>query len=505
MNTQRYKLEDYYNLLSDAGIVSDFDLGESGTSNVNHVTFDSNDVKYGTLFICKGVHFKAEYLADALEKGAFAYISEKKYEETDAPFIIVSDMRSAMALIAGKFYNEVWRNIDMIGLTGTKGKSTTAYFLKYILDDYSKMAGEPETAILSSIDTYDGVKRFESHLTTPEAIVLHDHINNAVKSDIKHLVMEVSSQALKYQRTQGIVYNVGAFLNLGEDHISAIEHPTFEDYAASKLILAGQSKVCVVNADDEKFSADVIERAKASDSCERVITFGMEKDADITAYDIKPGRGGIKFKAKSEAFDEEFEIGLTGLFNVSNALAAIAICYVENIPMPCIKSGLKKARVSGRMEVFHDEGGDITVIVDYAHNRMSMEALFDSTKKEYPDSKITIVFGCPGTKATSRRKILGEIAGKYADMSYLTEEDPGEEDVHEISKEIAVHVAAQGGKYEIIDDRGEAINKAINDAKKEKTVVLVTAKGRETRQKRGLEYIDVISDVEYVKEALKNL
>lgn len=512
MNRQIYKFEDYYNLLSEAGIVTEYDLKEAGESNVNYVSFDSNDVIFGTMFICKGAHFKEEYLSQAMDAGAFSYISEKKYDGI-APFIIVSDMRKAMALIANRFYNEVWRDINMIGITGTKGKSTTAYFLKYILDDYSKAAGEPETAILSSIDTYDGVRRFESHLTTPEAIVLHGHINNAVKSGIKNLVMEVSSQALKYERTEGIIYDVGAYLNLGEDHISPIEHPTFEDYAESKLILFGQSKNCIVNGDCPE-AGKVIEKAKASEVTKKIITFGVIDEDGLSAaegadhifgYDINAGRKGISFRARCAAFDEEFKIGLTGLFNVSNALAAIAISYALNIPMDYIKSGLKKARVSGRMEVFHDESGDIVVIVDYAHNRMSMEALFESTKKEYPDSRITIVFGCPGKKALGRRKELGEIAGKYADMSYLTEEDPGEENVHDISKEIAGHVISQGGKFEIIDDREEAINRAIEDAKSQKTVVLVTAKGRETRQKRGLEYIEVVSDVDLVKQALKKL
>ena len=504
MNRQTHTLKKYIDLLQEQGLIEEYDLKGTEDSHVHRVTFDSREVIFGTLFICKGVHFKEQYLNDAKEKGAVCYISEKKYDGADMPFIIVNDMRKAMALLANKYYNYAWQDICMIGLTGTKGKSTTAYFLKAILDDYSKAMGEEETAILSSIDTYDGKQRFESHLTTPEAVVLHGHINNAVKSGIKFMTMEVSSQALKYERSEGIIYNVGCFLNLGEDHISPIEHPSFEDYAASKLILFGQSRTCVVNLDSD-YSGEVIKKAKESPVTERIITFGMDPDADICGYDIRPDRKGITFRAKGEGFDNEFRIDLTGIFNVSNALAAIAIAYSQNIPTVYIQSGLERARVSGRMEVFSDESGDLTVIVDYAHNVMSMEALFDSTKKEYPDSHITIVFGCPGTKAIRRRKELGEIAGRYADMCYLTEEDPGEEDVHSISEEIAVHVTEAGGNYIIIDDREEAIKRAIDDAKKQKTVILVTAKGRETRQKRGLEYIDVESDVDIVKRVLKDL
>lgn len=504
MNRQTHTLKEYSDKLADLGIVTECDLAGRADQHVHQLTFDSKEVGFGTLFICKGVHFKAEYLDEAKRKGAFAYVSEKRYDSSDMPCIIVNDMRTAMAALADYFYNRVWQDICMIGLTGTKGKSTTTYFLKAILDDYSKAAGEPETAMLSSIDTYDGRRRFESHLTTPEAVVLHGHIDNAVKSGIKFLTMEVSSQALKYKRTAGIVYDIGCFLNLGEDHISPIEHPSFEDYSESKLILFDQSRNCIVNMDCD-FAGRVIERAMSGDVCERILTFGIDNDADIIGYDIKPNRKGITFRAKGDGFDEEISIGLPGIFNVSNALAAVAIAYSLNIPMEYIKSGLKRARVSGRMEVFSDESGDLTVIVDYAHNVMSMEALFDSTRKQYPDSHITIVFGCPGTKAIRRRKELGEIAGKYADMSYLTEEDPGEEDVHAISEEISRHVAGQGGKFEIIDDREKAITKALHDAKNQKTVVLVTAKGRETRQKRGLEYIDVESDVDIVKRVLKTL
>lgn len=524
MSKIRHTLKDYLNILEDLGVVTDCDLKENDTP-VENLTFDSKEVSEGTLFICKGVHFKEEYLAEAADKGAFAYVSEKKYDGSGMPYIIVNDMRTAMAALADQFFNQTWKDICMIGLTGTKGKSTTTYFLKAVLDDYSEAKGQPETAMLSSIDTYDGKQRFESHLTTPEAVVLHGHIHNAVNSGIKFMTMEVSSQALKYKRTHGIKYNVGCFLNLGEDHISPIEHPSFEDYAQSKLILFDQSRICIVNADSD-YSDKVIERAKKSDVTEKIITFGTDPSADIYGYDLKPDRNGITFKAGYNGKDEEFRIGLTGMFNVSNALATIAIAVSQDIPVEYIKSGLERARVSGRMEVFSNDSGDITVIVDYAHNVMSMQALFDSCMEEYPDDNITIVFGCPGTKAIRRRKELGEIAGKYASMCYLTEEDPGEEEVHKISEEIAVHVAEQGGSYEIIDDREEAIKKALYDAaaynasekdaseksasEKNKTegrksVVLVTAKGRETRQKRGLEYIDVESDVSIVERVLKEL
>ena len=195
-------------------------------------------------------------------------------------------------------------------------------------------------------------------------------------------------------------------------------------------------------------------------------------------------------------------MAMRGLFNVQNALAAIAICFALGIPEESIRSGILSTSVAGRMEVFKSGSRDLTVIVDYAHNRMSFEALFESTIKEYPGKKISIVCGCPGYKALGRRKDLGEIAGKYSSMAYITEEDPGEEPVVKICEEIAEHFKKQNCPYEIIPDRGEAIKKSIEDAP-EGTVILVTAKGRETRQKRGLEYIETASDVDFVEKYLK--
>ena len=497
---KKHTLKEYIDRLEQEGLVIKTLRCEDTDKTVHHITFDSNDMAFGTLFVCKGAHFKAEYLEQAIEKGAFCYVSEKEYD-VDIPALIVSDIRKAMPSIADIFYDASWKDIHMIGITGTKGKSTAAFFLKYILDDFAEEMGQPETAILSSIDTFDGIDRFESHLTTPEAMVLRRHIDNAVGSGCEDLIMEVSSQALKYDRTKGIIYDTACFLNLGEDHISPLEHPDLEDYVASKMMLFDQCRDLAVNL-DSSYAEQVIERAKASGYTEKIVTFGTESDAEIKAYDIKTSRKGISFKAKGPGFDDEFRIGLTGLFNVSNALAALTMAYMMNIPMHCIKTGLKKARVKGRMEVFTDADESITVIVDYAHNKMSLEALFESTIKEYPGSHISVVFGSTGDKAISRRKGLGSVAGKYADMCYLTEDDPGTESPHDIAEELAGYVTKAGGEYVIIDDRKEAVEKAIADAPAG-GVVLVTAKGRDTTQKRGLEYVTVPSDVELVTEALK--
>lgn len=501
MINKLHLFREYKLLLEENGLIAETNITEEVLEKkVSYVSFNSQDIRYDTLFICKGAHFTVDYLLSALEEGAFAYISEVKYdrEAPGVPYIIVTDMRKTMALVADLFYNQVWKRLTIAGITGTKGKSTTTYFMRYILDEYLKAQKKPVSAVVSGIDNYDGIINEESHLTTPEALDLHRHYDNAVKSGIEFLTMEVSSQALKYDRTRGIQFDVGCFLNIGIDHISDVEHPSFDDYLNAKMVLFGQCKTACINLESQyaQMALDA-----ASGKAERILTFGLKPEADVYGYDISPEKRGISFRVKCDSFDETFKIGMTGLFNVENALAAITISYALNIPIEYIKAGLKKARVSGRMEIYTSRSGNLDVIVDYAHNQMSFESLFTSTKKEYPGKKITIVFGCPGKKALGRRKELGDLAGKYADKVYITEEDAGEEPVMKISEEIASHVKEFDCECNIIVDRKEAIRQAIETAD-DNTVVLITGKGRETRQKRGTQYIDTPSDVEYVEEFL---
>ncbi len=504
MGNRIHTIEEYINVFRDNGILAEYNIPEEYMNKiVGYISYNSQEVKPGTLFVCKGAHFKEEYLAAALKAGAFAYISEKEYllgssRPENIPYIRVTDIRKAMAYIANFYYNEVWKELCLIGITGTKGKSTTTYFMRYILDDYLKSQKKARSAIISGIENYDGVVDEESHLTTPEAMELHKHFNNAVRKGIEFLSMEVSSQALKYDRTLGILFDVVCFLNVGHDHISSVEHEDFEDYLESKLKLFKQCDIAVVNKDTD-FAERVLEMA--NEFAPRVITFSAAEAADITGYDIVMGERETTFKAKTDSFDREFTIGMKGLFNVDNALAAIAISYALNIPLDHITRGLRQAEVPGRMEIFKNIERDLTVIVDYAHNQMSFEKLFASCLKEYPGQPITIVFGCPGKKAVGRRKELGEIAGKYADTVIITEEDAGEEPVEKISEEISSYVRANGANCEIIIDREKAIEKAIQGSP-DHSIVLITGKGRETRQKRGLAYISTPSDVEIVKRLI---
>lgn len=489
-------LKEYIELFKKNGIFLETAADEN--TEINFISYDSNRVEKGTLFLCKGAHFKEEYLKSAAEKGAVAYVSEKDYN-IDIPCISVSDVRLAMCLMAIFYYKKCYEKFALIGITGTKGKSTTTYFLKYILDTYLESINEKMCGVISSIDTFDGIENFESHLTTPEPFDLHRHFDNAAKSGLKYMVMEVSSQALKYGRVYGVNFDVGCYLNIGIDHISDVEHPTFEDYFESKMKIFSQCKTGVVNLDSDR-ADEVMKYAKSAPS---LITFSTkDSGADVYGYNIHKSGSDTIFTVRTKNFEEEITLTIPGLFNVENALCAISVCTALNIPKEFIVKGLYIAKSSGRMEIYENGDKSITAIVDYAHNRLSFETLFKSVEKEYPGRRVVIVYGCPGKKAFIRRKDLGEISGKYAYMSYLTEEDAGEEPVHQISEEIALHVKAAGGRYKIIDDRGEAIRTAIFDCGRN-SVILITGKGNETRQKRGIEYIDCPTDVEYAVSALK--
>lgn len=499
MERQYHTLGDYCSLLTEKGLLKNPPLLDE-SALVSLVSYDSREVIGGALFICKGAHFKPEFLQQAIQKGAVAYVSEIAYDEACIPCILVSDMRLALAPLANLYFNSPSHTLDVIGITGTKGKSSTAYYLKYILDEHLGALDRGESGVISSIDTYDGVNKFESHLTTPEPIELHRHFDNCLQSGIPYLTMEVSSQALKYHRTLDTQFAVACFLNIGLDHISPIEHPDFEDYFSAKLKIFAQANVSCVNLDSRE--SDRI-RAAAEQASPRVITFSRrDETAEVYGSQIRKRGEDILFRVRTKRFYREFRLTMPGLFNVENALAAIAICEGLNIPERAIYMGLMKARVPGRMELYHNADQTVTVLVDYAHNRMSFETLFQSVKEEYPNRRIVTVFGCPGKKAFDRRRDLGEISGRFSDLVILTEEDSGEEPTLDICHEIATHVAAEGCQYSIEENRSEAIRQAILGCDVP-SILLITGKGAETRQKRGSAYIETPSDVDYVHTFLQ--
>lgn len=496
------KIIDFLNRLIKLNLVTDYNLYGCDNTLVKKVTFNSKAVEENTLFVCKGAAFKSEYLKDSINRGACIYISETNYNMGQFPYIIVNDIRVAMPFIADIFYDECWKKMKMTAVTGTKGKSTTCYYIRAIIDAYMASLNKMPCGIASTIDIYDGIESIESHNSTPEALDLHFHMNRAVESGITYFISEASSQAFKYHRLDNIIFDVGVFLNISNDHISPIEHPDFDDYFASKKMLFNQTRNACINMDCDL--ADEI--YAAAGKSENIITFSKENPkADVYGYNVRKIDNRIYFNVKTKDFDEEFYITVQGpaLYNVENALAAIAAATVYKIPLEIIKKGLSNASSAGRMDVFKTNDGKITVIVDYAHNKLSFEKLFTSVKSEYPDYDIFTVFGCPGSKAIIRRRDLGTYAGENSTRVYLTVEDPNFEKFEDICSEIAQYIDEKKCPITIIEDRGEALKQAMSDVSR-KTVILVTGKGNETRNKYGTEYIDCPSDLEnaarYVKE-----
>ena len=401
-----HPLKDYVQLLEQqnllaAPVPSDMDP----ETPITEVSYDSRDVIPGTLFICKGAHFRPEFLASAVEKGAVACVSLEPHPEAPIPCILVNDMRRTIAPLADLSLDHPSGKLKVIGITGTKGKSSTTYYLSYILDEYLRSEGRHDSGIISSIETYDGKDRFESHLTTPDAVDLQRHFANAVESGMEYLTMEVSSQALKYHRSLCTRFAAACFLNIGDDHISPIEHPDFEDYFTSKLRIFAQSDINCVNLDCDHADR-VLEAAQAAGA--PVYTFSQkDPEADVYGSQVRKRGSDILFRVRTHRYYREFRLTMPGLFNVENALAAIAVCEGLNIPERCIYVGLMKARVPGRMEVYTNSDESVTAIVDYARNRMSFETLFRLTLEEYPGHRIVTIFGCPGKKALERRRDLG--------------------------------------------------------------------------------------------------
>lgn len=495
-----YSIRSYIEALSDAKLLVTSKI-VNDTLAIEHITYNSKETKPYTLFACKGAAFKKDYLDEAVDNNIACYMSEKIYD-TNVPvsFIIVSDIRKAMALVADMCYDSAYKKLKLIGITGTKGKSTTAYYIKYIVDEYMQSLRQKPCGIISSIDTYDGKIMEESHLTTPEAFELHKHFDNAISSGLEYMIMEVSSQALKYDRVLGIDFDSGIFLNISQDHISPIEHSDFDDYFNSKLKLFNQTKTAFVNLDSDHANV-LLDCAKSS---QEIITFSINKTADVYGYNIKKVGNETHFNVRTNKFDEEFILTMPGLFNVENALAAIAVCVKYDIPVEIIKLGLLKARSSGRMEIFSSQDNSVVVLVDYAHNKLSFEKLYQSTQEEFKGRDIITVFGCPGGKAYNRREELGKLASEYSNKVYLTMEDPNYEAVSDISNDIKKNIINENCECYLIDDRGEAIKNAIKNAKPN-SIILITGKGNETSHKIDGKYIPYKTDIEYAQTYLKEV
>lgn len=476
--------------LREKGLLGEYDSA-NGDVEIKSITFDSRKVCNGALFTCKGASFKEEYLGGALQRGAVAYMSEKKYD-IDAPHIIVNDIRKAMSIVAMLFYGYPSSSFHTVGITGTKGKTTTSFFLKNIFDAYT----ESGNAAITTIEVLTGKERKKAVLTTPEAYELQEIFAEVRDNGVEYAVMEVSSQALKTDRVYGMNYDVGIFLNIDDDHISPNEHKDWNDYFQSKLKLFSLCNTAVVNADDPHGNEIIAEARKNSRT---VITYGRH-NADYVIKDVRRSDGDhLEFDVEDKNGSKDtYTLSMHGGFNAENALSAIITAKCFGIDTASIKKGLLATLVPGRMDMFYNPSTDVKVVVDFAHNRLSFNKLFESLKEEYPERRLGVVIGSAGGKGFQRRKAIGEVLTKYADYAILTDCDSNFEDTESICRDILQYVGEDGPECRIIIDREEAITTALKEAARGDVIALV-ARGEESRRWWKGEILECVSDVELAK------
>lgn len=495
-------IKDYIELLRLCDVLNYCRLEDGDEQKkIEYLSYNSMDVKGGTLFICKGRTFKEEYLLSAAEKGAVCYMAEEELS-TELPAIIVKDVRKAMSLISEFFYGGIWNEkLDMIGITGTKGKTTTAYFIKAVMDAYTASLGEKPIGLITGVYKYDGEKTEKSNkMTTPETLELHSHLAKCAENGCKYLVMEASSQGFKYRRTDALKFRVGCFLNISEDHISKYEHRDMEDYFLSKLKIVEQSETVCLNLEmDEQYRDRVAEKARAEGK--RLVTFGRREGADIFGFDIDAQIDCIRMKVKEGSATEELFVNIGGFYNADNVLAAVATARALSVPFKIIREGLACVKVPGRMEVFSLPDKDVKVVVDYAHNKMSYEALFNSINIACPERKKLFIFGCTGERAFNRRKIAGEIADREADRIILTEDDYGNEPFEKICGEIKEHIS-EGKDVRTVKNREEAVTMGLEESE-DGWIVVMTGFSTGNKLKRGNKFEPSLCDLDMVKKYIK--
>lgn len=448
---------------------------------ITSVVYDSRKAEPGSLFLCvKGaVSDGHAYAKEVAEKGASVLVVQDAVEvPEDVTVIQVENSRYAMACISAAWFDHPAKKLKTIGITGTKGKTTTTYLVKSILEN----AGH-KTGLIGTIETIIGEEHIPSANTTPESYLVQQYFAKMAEAGCDSVVMEVSSQGLMLHRTAGFTFDIGIFTNLEPDHIGPNEHKDFEDYLRCKALLFKQCKTGIFNADDQH-----LEQILEGHTCE-VETFGFSEKADLRAENTRlvTGKGtlGIHYDVKG-LMDFPVEIDLPGKFSVYNSLTAIAVCRHFNVTEENIQKALKQAKVKGRIEMVK-VSDDFTLMIDYAHNAMSLESLL-TTLKEYKPNRLVCLFGCGGNRSKLRRYEMGEVSGKLADLTIITSDNPRNEEPQEIINDIKVGIGKTDGKYVEIIDRKEAIAYAIHHGQPGDIVVLA-GKGHEDYQEiKGKKY-----------------
>ena len=442
---------------------------------------DSRKVENGSAFVCisGAVSDGHKFIPDVAAKGAAAVIVEREAEAPENVTVIrVKDTRYALALMSAAYFGYPAEKLKVIGITGTKGKTTTTYMIKSILDSVGYNVG-----LIGTIEAIIGDKRIPAANTTPESYTIQQYFAQMAEAGCDCVVMEVSSQGLMLHRTAGIPFEIGIFTNLGKDHIGPNEHKDFDDYKRCKGLLFKQCRLGIANVDDKYFH-DVFQGA----TC-RTETFGFSEKADLRAENVqlvsRPGYLGVAYHVAG-LMDFDVEIDIPGTFSVYNSLTAISVCRHFNVPVEKIKDALKKAKVKGRIEMIK-VSDEFTLMIDYAHNAMSLESLL-TTLKEYNPKRLVCLFGCGGNRSKDRRYEMGEVSGRLADLTIITSDNPRFEEPQAIIDDIKIGIGKTDGKYVEICDRKEAIKYAIENGQPGDVIVLA-GKGHEDYQEiKGVKY-----------------
>ncbi len=448
---------------------------------VSDIVNDSRKVSKGCLFFCiKGaVTDGHQYVPEVVEKGAKVLVVQDAVEApADVTVLKVQDSRYAMALIAAAWYGHPAEKMKIIGVTGTKGKTTITYMIKSILE-----AAGHKTGLIGTIETIIGDRKIPASNTTPESITIQRYFAQMAQEGCDCVVMEVSSQGLMLHRTAGFTFEIGVFTNLEPDHIGPAEHKSFEEYLNCKAMLFRQCRLGIMNADDEH-----LDEILKGHTCE-VETFGFCDTADFRASEAKlvsgPGYLGIRYHVTGKR-NFHVEIDIPGIFSIYNSLAAIAVCDRFGVKEAQMTAALQTAKVKGRIEMIK-VSDTFTLMIDYAHNAMALKSLL-TTLKEYQPKRLVCVFGCGGNRARSRRFEMGEVSGKYADFTIITSDNPRFEEPEAIIDDIVTGIEKTNGTYIRITDRKEAIAYAIHHGQPGDVIVLA-GKGHEDYQEiRGVKH-----------------
>ena len=449
---------------------------------VSEVVYDSRKVSEGCLFICiEGANFDGHtFAAQVAEKARVLVVSKdvQGVSDKDVTVIKVKDTRYAMAFISAAYFGHPAEKLKVIGITGTKGKTTTTYLMKSILENAGYKVG-----LVGTIETIIGEKHIPALNTTPESYTLQSYFAQMVEAGMDAVVMEVSSQGLMQHRSQGFVFDIGIFTNLEPDHIGPNEHASFEEYLHCKGMLFKQCKVGIVNTDDIH-----CEQVIKGHTC-TIERFGFSEKADIKASELslvrEKGMLGVDFHV-SGIVNLDVEVATPGRFSVYNALTAIATCRHFNVAEEDIKKALLTAKVKGRIEMVK-VSDHFTMLIDYAHNAMSLQSLL-TTLREYEPHRLVCLFGCGGNRSKLRRYEMGEISGKLADLTIITSDNPRFEEPQDIIDDIKVGMGKTDGKYVEICDRKQAIKYAIEHGE-EGDIIVLAGKGHEDYQEiKGVKY-----------------